>query len=397
MARTSLATLVVICLLLAAGWAGATSTRILSLGGDGDYFEDSFNVLRWYGSLPGYGDLAVLELGDFFRDRSGERQVVHQGAGVHAHLDSNQRWGTGAFYVSDISDPYQVPGTLSLLWSRRFASIQGGLSYQWTLLDDSVFDSGAMYRAKESNSSLGIALRFDLAERLYVDLAGDWIGTWRQYHGSYQDMDPFADEERNVWQSYDLRGRAFWGVTEKVALVPVVVYQVRSHLTFLDLLSVPADLDGHQMRLGLGLNLFPDSDNMLVFSYEYRFGEENFDAKDNPFDLIRLKNEFHSHRLRLGLESRLTSWLILRGGAVQVMPDLNSMAHFQGLDGPETIEAGSEDPQLDLNLGLGLQFGAFDADLVFNDDAPFALGHFLTGGGEDRSSNFTSITLQYNF
>ena len=61
------------------------------------------------------------------------------------------------------------------------------------------------------------------------------------------------------------------------------------------------------------------------------------------------------------------------------------------------LKTGSQGPDLDLNLGCGLHFGAFDADFVFNDNAPFALGQFLIGTGEDRGSNFTSITLKYSF
>ncbi len=46
----------------------ATSSRIRSLGGSSGYFEDDHNVLRWFGSLPEYGNLAVVELGTFDLD-----------------------------------------------------------------------------------------------------------------------------------------------------------------------------------------------------------------------------------------------------------------------------------------------------------------------------------------
>ena len=391
--------------LAVAGWvfaatvAHATSTRIQSLGGDGDYFEDDFNVLRWYGSLPAYGDLAVLELGDIFLNGAIESEVFHQGAGIHAHLDSAQRWGTAALYVSDITDPYQVPGTLSFLWSRRFGLVQAGFSYQWARVDyEQILDDGVATTWQETNATVGLGLRFDLADRAYLDLAGDWIGTARAYerrHGL--DAFPYVEQE-GVWQSYTLRSRAFWGVTETVALVPLVDHWHHEHLDLSRFeFTVPAELDSRQTRLGLGVDVFPDSDNMLVLSYEYRFGDATNTVLLNQSDLLRWECDSHSHHLRLGFESRLTSWLTLRGGAMQVLPKLEVKAFYT--DGQEEgqIVENSEKPRLDLNLGLGLHFGAFDADFVFHDDAPFSLGQLLLGAGYQRTSNFTSITLRYAF
>jgi len=82
---------------------------------------------------------------------------------------------------------------------------------------------------------------------------------------------------------------------------------------------------------------------------------------------------------------------------MQVLPKLEVKAFYT--DGQEEgqIVENSEKPRLDLNLGLGLHFGAFDADFVFNDDAPFSLGQLLLGAGYQRTSNFTSITLRYAF
>ena len=48
-------------------------------------------------------------------------------------------------------------------------------------------------------------------------------------------------------------------------------------------------------------------------------------------------------------------------------------------------------------LGLGLHFGPFDADLVFNDTTPFGLGYLLTGGQDGQDTGFSSITLGYRF
>ena len=83
---TLFATLVSFALICATE-AVATSSRIRSLGGSGGYFEDDNNVLRWYGSLPEYGNLAVVELGTFDLDADNyepwDGLVSGQGGGFH--------------------------------------------------------------------------------------------------------------------------------------------------------------------------------------------------------------------------------------------------------------------------------------------------------------------------
>jgi hypothetical protein len=313
-------------------------------------------------------------------------------------LGATQQFGTGALYLSDVTDPFQVPGTVSLLWGKAWGAIQPGIAFQWGMVEDRRAKASDYVARQERNSTLGLALRWDVAARAYLDLAADLIGTWRHYQGQAFLTDSFAQEQGTVWQSYGLRGRAFWGVSDMVALVPVIDYQRRDLLTIpWHIAWFPAAWDAHQTRLGLGVNVFPDGDNLLVFSYEYRTGTDTYDFELNSADLTRWESTFHNHYLRLGFESRVTSWLTLRGGARQSIPNLDVTIYVNDDEQVEDLAVTDEDPELDLNLGCGLHFGAFDADFVFNDNAPFALGQFLIGTGDDRGSNFTSITLKYSF
>ena len=80
----------------------ATTGRIQALGGNGTFFEDEANVLRWYGSLGDYPDLAVLESGGFNLDSGYHNQDMEllsgPGGGVHHSLGEEGRWGTAALY-----------------------------------------------------------------------------------------------------------------------------------------------------------------------------------------------------------------------------------------------------------------------------------------------------------
>jgi hypothetical protein len=377
------------------GSVSASSTRLTSLGGDGDYLEDSHNVLRWFGSLPDFGNLAVLELGDLQEEEAdGELPMPsNQGAGGHFYLDSRGRFGTVAFYVSEVASAGQVPGTVTAIWSRTFDPVQVGLFSNWTDREGPAGEADLGLLKAEEDWAVGIGLRAELAARVYGDLAAELRGTGRRLGGFQAPV-----EELDSWEGHSWRVRLFVGVTEKVALVPVVDYFLEDHLDLLERFGVPADRRAHQTRLGIGLNYFPDPDNMILVSYEYRDSKETFQPLPlESSSLLGFESRVGSHRLRFGLESRVLPWLTLRGGAMQAVPERDEIRTVWSPTGPDRQVEELGTPEMALSLGLGVHFAEFDADLVFSGRSPFSLGHFLTGSAEDGTANFSSITLTYRF
>jgi hypothetical protein len=368
--------------LLLSSAAGATSTRILSLGGDGEYLEDEHNVLFWPGSLPDYPNVGILELGDVLAEGDDWSAPVRQGGGVHFRLARSGRWGTGALYLSEAREGERLPGTWTAAWARACGGLQLGLLGSWSRFAET---AGGQETWQE-DSAVGLGLRAGLGERIYGDLAGVWYGTDRDYGGA---------KEEGRWGSYAWRLRLFVGLRESVALVPFVENAGRGHLAWREDLGDPTatDLDARLTRAGLGLNVLPDADNLLVASYEYRWGKEDY-SRSPWYGLYLEENRLARHVLRLGAESRQLAWLTLRGAVRQEIPHDERSTHFGG---GLVYREDSRDPQLELSVGIGLHLGAFDADLLVNDKAPFSLGSFLTGAGQDESVNFTSATLSYTF
>ena len=62
--RTAIA-MVILGLAAWASGASAGAPRLLALGGDGAYLEDTRSPLRWYGSLVDHAGLATFETGYF--------------------------------------------------------------------------------------------------------------------------------------------------------------------------------------------------------------------------------------------------------------------------------------------------------------------------------------------
>jgi hypothetical protein len=369
--------------LLLSAPASATSTRILSLGGDGEYLEDEHNVLFWPGSLPDYPNVGILELGDVLAEGDDWSSPVRQGGGVHFRLARSDRWGTGALYLSEAREGEQLPGTWTALWACTCEGLQLGLLGSWSRFAETVGGQDAW----QEDTAVGLGLRADLGGRLYGDLAGVWYGTDRDYGG--------GAVEEGRWGSYAWRLRLFIGLRDNVAAVPFFENAGRDHLAWREDLGDPpvTDLDARLTRAGLGLNVLPDADNLLVASYEYRWGKEDY-SRLPWYGLSLEENRLARHVLRLGAESRQLAWLTLRGAVRQEIRDDERATHFGG--GFE-YRQDFRDPTLELSVGIGLHLGAFDLDLLVNDKAPFSLGFFLTGAGQEEDVNFTSATLSYTF
>lgn len=393
----SLVSVTLVCLLMLAPVTRATSTRITSLGGDGDYFADSLHVVRWFGCLPDYPNLGILELGELGEAEADAGDApVRQGAGFHHRLDGVGQWGTVAVYLSAVDEAGQVPGTVTTAWARAFGRWQVGLFHSWTRIWQSAEQQTSSNLSRvEENRVCGLGLRAELGERLYGDLAGEWIGTNREYVDTAADL---RQKETGAWQSFAWRWRLFIGLGDRIVLVPVVAHTRQVHLTSVMGPPQVAFRDGRLTSVGLGINVFPDSDNMLLVSYERRLGAEDYlPAQMSAPDSPHLENSYRSHRLRVGLESRVLSWLTLRGGALQVVPDHEFAVHFRWDGSTSTSLSYEGEPRLELTVGLGLHFGAFDADFAISDGAPFSFGHFLTGAGESERQHFSAITLAYHF
>ena len=73
--------------------AFATTARVNSLAGTGDYMNDDSNMFRWYGVLPSYANLVMMEVGSW------DGNVDHRGIGVTHACGDEGKWGTWGFWL----------------------------------------------------------------------------------------------------------------------------------------------------------------------------------------------------------------------------------------------------------------------------------------------------------
>ncbi len=391
--------ILLVCVLCALALpALATTSRVRSLGAQADYFEDDSNVFRWYGSLVDYPQLAVLELGEWNHDTSGDLddRVTGSGGAVHFRFDEQGRWGTAAMAFGDDMPEPDPGGWIRLVWARRFGPVSLGATFRGTSYSSA---SNGPNQALDGNSrflhNLGLGARVDLSDAVYLDLAAEIQDSEVDF---YDRANNVAIEDDGGWDSFGVRGRVFHALTDHAAAVyrlawfrdirPIVDAEL-DHLAY---------LDGDLFHGGVGFNLLLDADNLVLLAADSTRPEADRPARWPIYaNWDTARREWWQLDVRVAVESRLRSWLTLRGAA-SYRRSTDESNLVDGWSGDYVEQAYFYDVGVDtpVSLGLGLHFGQFDADFLFNATAPFSLGNALVGGEGDDAS-FSSITLSYGF
>ncbi len=373
--------------LLAAAAGTATETRVNSLGGRGDYFEDVANVLAWYGSLSAYPNLAVAELGTFDAargDEAADRQATRQGAGAHLALGPEGRDGVAATYLFGEGDTGGAPAARMLLYGRAWSGGRAAIALGLSAADWEEPAEGGTWSRRSEDAVFGLGVRWDVGPGAYAEVAGEAIRDRRQ-----QSAAPLHGRlDHRGWGSFGLRARLFWEPRTGWILTPVAAYDRRDTWELPGEPAGPGRLDAWSERLGVGLTRLPHPDVQLLATLEYhrarlRRGVLLADGTTLATEGAR-EEALHA---RLGVEARVRPWLSLRAGA------RNAPGRF----GMPAVAGLSDAEDFDLTLGLGAHLGACDVDLLLNDDAPFNLGSLLTNAGGDEPATFTSASLTWAF
>ena len=389
-------------LLLAASQATATLTRVRSLGGNLNYLEDDAGATVWYAPLLDYPDQIVLDVGDLNHDASGSlnQSLTHSAGSFHARLDEAGKWGTIGVYVQE-DLPQDAPGGgATLLAARQFGKVGIGLKGQFT----SHFEGFNSTETDGTGESLyfhayGLGARWDVSDGVYGDIAGEIVNV----QGDAASQDLWHLSTQQTWTTWGARTRWFIGLSETTVLVPVFDHRQDDRQVYDDIIAAPADQHARRTTAGLGFNLLPDPDNLVVISAEYRWGLEQHDRLDGnstawEYDYSELVyNEGH---VRVGLESRVLPWLTVRGALEYYRLQQERLA-TRGETVPGEADRWAEAKSIEvltpITLGFGFHFGSFQADLLLNARWSETYGTFPFGPQTNERGTYSALTLGYRF
>lgn len=387
--------------------AAASSTRAHSLGGRADYFEDDSNVLRWYGSLADYPNLVVLESGHFnvangYEDTDG-RKVSGPAAGIHLRFDQAGKWGTGGLYFhgqSDASDPGslhrgQLDSGFSALYSVPLGPVQLGLmarraeETQFQGVSDDLITLGFGY--ERSRTDIGLGLRFDLADRAYLDLAADVRNIQDRAWGNDPVNPDWSTDTFDSWDNYGLRARGFVAVGERWVLAPVLEYVSEGFtgtgLASGNLYRETSANDGRLFRLGAALDYYPNADAFLVMSAEFLDGRVDHQLQDlEGAPTAEWVEDYQVFSTRIAYEVRVAFWMTLRAAT--------GFEHVHNRGTFFTPRTGSDIP---LSLGAGLNFNTLVLDVALTDREPRGLSAYSPDLAAAPGATWLSLTLGFEF
>ncbi len=144
-----------------------------------------------------------------------------------------------------------------------------------------------------------------------------------------------------------------------------------------------------QLAGGLGINYQLNDDNLVVIGIEaVGYNNDNLKVKDGSEST---ETTMILPGIYMGIESKISDWLIGRLGAAQVYR--RTTQTFKPDGGTET-ETTVYESEFKMTFGIGLTFGNFLLDAAINEGILFDGPNFISGTNEPIA---TRLSITYNF
>jgi hypothetical protein len=401
---------------LVASASFATTSRVQALQA-ANYINDDSDIFRWYGTLPSYTNMVMVEFGQAMGSTGpgglGSVTPSYQAIGFTHNWGEDHWLGTwGVFLLNNhvgdgsffLNNPRGTPDMSSLFFSDVISMTTTKFVFSWGN-ELEMFSYGLNFTRSDTSvelpggdqedinfTTVGGGVRLDIGEDAYGDVAltfgfagGDTLGGFE--NGS----------------AIDLAARLFWEFTDDATLVPFVEWSTYDYA--LDDPSPSTGSKVNDFKLGASLNFDVNTSNMLIFATELEFfGWEPSNVATGDQEKLDIT---HLPKFILGLESDITSWLTTRIGATK------TMAKYEYTDaaGDEWVWTGPngdlpapydtafpEGSDFSWYLGAGFHLGEWDLDAVVEPDVPFRMGYWLTGyGAGDADPPVARLSGTYRF
>lgn len=380
--------------------AFATTARVNSLAGTGDYMNDDSNMFRWYGVLPSYANLVMMEVGSW------DGSVEHRGIGVTHACGDEGKWGTWGFWlledaVNDDSFFMNTPiwnaamgyssvgvgmpySKFVVAWGKEFEMMSLGLNF--TRSDLSVEDETVdpIARTNWSFTTVGAGIRADVGDDAYTDLAFT-IG-----FGGY-DVEGPATVSLDKKTAFDISARMFYEWRDNVTLVPVVEYMQMEYA--LDNDTEPFGDKVKGFKGGLAMNMDVNTNNMFIWGAQIEYFKWEYSSPGDAVDEFKMWN---LPRFFMALESNIKPWLTARVGAWKALEKFTDTMGDES-DPPVASDYKVTGTDFEWFLGVGFHVAEFDIDCELGADAPFNMGYWLTGYENWDNEPISRISATYHF
>jgi len=364
----------------------ASETRVGTMGNGSIFVKDESNVMMFPGLLLQYSDLVVAEMRS--RDTKGDYSL-----GVHLNLENNM--AAGLYVNLPVNSVLLEAGKLAIdpgstgaengygfFFGTRMAgfNVGGGIISAGSTVEngtgDAKVEETAGYIALVGGASnkqmdLGVMLELPSLERKTSGATGSTTS-----FGGF---------------GVSAQGRIFMLKMNGLSIFPVGRVGFGTGTFDVSGTSVEVGVSTLSFAGGVGIEKPINEDNILIIGIE-AFGYSSFstDVKNGDEDIVTITT---LPGIYLGVESRISSWLIGRLGGQHVN---QSRVTENKPDGGDTSEFTVKSSQFHLAMGLGMEFGNFLVDVAMNEELFFDGPYIFDGAG--RGDDFAyQLSVTYNF
>ncbi len=375
----------------------ATESRVVGMGGVGMYMYDDTNLFVLPSIISKYRNEVVSELG------VNGTVNTNRTAGVNYYLE-NSGFDLGIYFNRMTGTVLQNNYTnIALDRSHLFLFGMEPFAFGLGFGSDSWSDDNAAVGALKNESTRLIELLFGMGLEAAMPIEfGAKIGLGS---GTIERVgDPAAasgtpNEQAESYLGINLAGRSWMEFGSDTWLVPVVVFGLSSGTietpNFTD--GAERKFSGFGLGIGAAINTRLDEDNLLIIAVEpFGLSSDKETNTNTAGETVTTVGRTVLPAFFVALESEVTEWLTARLGVGQVFDSEKQKSESTPTGGTTTTtETKGKNATFGMTFGIGVHFGNFVIDGVFNDQ-------FLYNGPELVTGNNTNpllwrVSLRYAF
>ena len=360
--------------------AFSSETRVATMGSVGIFVKDQSNVMLFPGTLLQYNDLVVAEM-RAKKTNSAYSLGLHMNYGdMTSGLYINMPIGS-AIVSTGLANFGGLTATLNNGYAFMLGMKMGGMDAGFGIITaGSSFDDGGDPKTEESTYYIG----------LLAGVSNDMmdLGLLIELPSITQEAGAAPKEEYSGF-AITASGRYFLMKRRGASIFPVGRLSFGSSSYEISGGGGTVDFGLLSVAAGVGVEKPINENNLLIVGVEaisYTSGTADLKGfGETTTSVITLPGIY------VGVESRISSWLIGRLGAAHVNQQTVTEIKPDGGSSSETTTDGSN---FKVSLGLGMEFGDFLVDFAFNEGLLFDGPAIISNTGEVLASR---ISVTYNF
>ena len=393
--------LVLVLAVLMAGAVSATETRIITMGGFGNFLIDDANIYGYPALVTDYPYNVFAEVGEYnwgFPAAPSLMVVLtndkEQSFGVLGIIKNRSHFpGIVDEAIGNSGAPFWWIGApeskLELIYGKRLNNLAVGVDIELAGDEYKLDAEGDDNDVTESMGILGVkaGVKYGLSEDSWVDFSiGIDKNSW-----SYEVKDVKYSDQGKI--SFGLGGRIIYPMTEKLVLIPILGFNMVDASWESDVNDVKdsEELTNMGVNTGVGLNITPSENMKVIVGWTVGMNKYTKTPEDTTFNKIETTT-LNMPTCVIGIEAPIRDWLCGRVGMTKSMTKIDMKTTEQMGDKDETTVTTWNHP-FNMFYGLGITLGSFTLDAQIGADVLFEGPYLLSG----QPNNFLKVSAAYNF